>query len=80
MTFFFLGCSSQTCDWQLVHGGLLGVRGNEKHEGEMKHHNIPPIDLVVVNLYPFQATVEKVSGFCVDEPQRSRVADVGSCP
>src|SRR5690606_10975915 len=40
-----------------VHGGLLGVRGNAEHEAAMKAHGIEGIDLVVVNLYPFEATV-----------------------
>ncbi len=38
-----------------VHGGLLGRRGTD--ETVMEEHNIPPIDLVVVNLYPFEQTV-----------------------
>src|SRR5436190_4956984 len=42
-----------------VHGGLLYIRGNEKHEAAAKQHGITPIDLVVVNLYPFEATVAK---------------------
>lgn len=44
-----------------VHGGLLAMRGNEQHEKELTEHNITPIDLVVVNLYPFQATISKES-------------------
>jgi phosphoribosylaminoimidazolecarboxamide formyltransferase/IMP cyclohydrolase len=40
-----------------VHGALLGVRGNADHEAAMAEHGIAPIDLVVVNLYPFQQTV-----------------------
>jgi phosphoribosylaminoimidazolecarboxamide formyltransferase/IMP cyclohydrolase len=40
-----------------VHGGLLGVRDNAEHTAAMKEHDIAPIDLVVVNLYPFEATV-----------------------
>jgi phosphoribosylaminoimidazolecarboxamide formyltransferase/IMP cyclohydrolase len=42
-----------------VHGGLLYIRGNETHEAAVKTHGITPIDLVVVNLYPFEATVAK---------------------
>ena len=41
----------------LVHGGLLAVRENPTHEAAMLAHNIAPIDLLVVNLYPFEATV-----------------------
>ncbi|HEX6072400.1 MAG TPA: bifunctional phosphoribosylaminoimidazolecarboxamide formyltransferase/IMP cyclohydrolase [Sphingomicrobium sp.] len=40
-----------------VHGGLLGVRDNPEHAAAMKEHGIAPIDLVVVNLYPFLDTV-----------------------
>ncbi len=42
-----------------VHGGLLYIRGNATHESAVKQHGITPIDLVVVNLYPFEATVAK---------------------
>jgi phosphoribosylaminoimidazolecarboxamide formyltransferase/IMP cyclohydrolase len=42
-----------------VHGGLLFIRGNEAHAAAVKAHGILPIDLVVVNLYPFAATVAK---------------------
>ncbi len=37
-----------------VHGGLLAIRGNAAHEAAMQAHNIAPIDLLVVNLYPFE--------------------------
>ena len=40
-----------------VHGGLLGVRDNPEHAAAMEEHDIAPIDLVVVNLYPFLNTV-----------------------
>ncbi len=43
----------------LVHGGLLYLRGNAEHERTVAEHGIAPIDLVVVNLYPFEATVAK---------------------
>ena len=42
-----------------VHGGLLFIRGNDAHEAAVEAHDIPPIDLVVVNLYPFEQTVAK---------------------
>jgi len=42
-----------------VHGGLLFIRGNESHEAAVRAHGIQPIDLVVVNLYPFEQTVAK---------------------
>lgn len=51
-----------------VHGGLLGVRDNAEHQKAMKEHGIVPIDLVVINLYPFEATVAKGAGFdeCIE--------------
>jgi phosphoribosylaminoimidazolecarboxamide formyltransferase/IMP cyclohydrolase len=42
-----------------VHGGLLFIRGNKTHEAAVRAHNIQPIDLVVVNLYPFEQAVAK---------------------
>lgn len=42
-----------------VHGGLLALRDNEAHTGAMAEHGIAEIDLLVVNLYPFEATVAK---------------------
>src|SRR3954466_13209862 len=40
-----------------VHGALLGLRDNPDHLAAMEEHDIAPIDLVVVNLYPFLSTV-----------------------
>ena len=40
-----------------IHGGLLAVRGNVEHEAAMSKHAIGPIDLLVCNLYPFEATL-----------------------
>jgi phosphoribosylaminoimidazolecarboxamide formyltransferase/IMP cyclohydrolase len=37
-----------------IHGGILGVRSNPEHVADLEAHGIPPIDLVVVNLYPFE--------------------------
>ena len=51
-----------------VHGGLLGIRDNAGHAASMEEHGIKPIDMVVVNLYPFEATVAK----CGEEPQVRR--------
>ena len=42
-----------------VHGGLLYIRGNAAHEAAARQHEIKPIDLVVVNLYPFEQTVAR---------------------
>jgi phosphoribosylaminoimidazolecarboxamide formyltransferase/IMP cyclohydrolase len=51
-----------------VHGGILARRGDKSHMDAIAKHGIHPIDLVVVNLYPFQATVAKGSSFeeCVE--------------
>ncbi len=51
-----------------VHGGLLAIRGNKEHAAAMQHHRIAPIDLLVVNLYPFEATVAKGASFddCIE--------------
>ncbi len=51
-----------------VHGGLLSVRGNAEHERQTAAHGIAPIDLLVVNLYPFEATVAKGAPFeeCIE--------------
>jgi phosphoribosylaminoimidazolecarboxamide formyltransferase/IMP cyclohydrolase len=51
-----------------VHGGLLAIRDNKEHAEAMKTHGIAPIDLLVVNLYPFEATVDKGAGFedCIE--------------
>ncbi len=42
-----------------IHGGLLYIRGDTEHEKTAKEHGIQPIDLVVVNLYPFEKTAAK---------------------
>ncbi|HET9904277.1 MAG TPA: bifunctional phosphoribosylaminoimidazolecarboxamide formyltransferase/IMP cyclohydrolase [Xanthobacteraceae bacterium] len=42
-----------------VHGGILAVRGNSAHADAMVRHGIHPIDLVVVNLYPFEETLAR---------------------
>ena len=51
-----------------VHGGLLAKRGDARHEAAMREHGIPAIDLIAVNLYPFEATVAKGADFaeCVE--------------
>ena len=40
-----------------IHGGILARRGDESHQRQMQQHSIEPIDLVVVNFYPFEKTV-----------------------
>ncbi|MDQ0340127.1 phosphoribosylaminoimidazolecarboxamide formyltransferase/IMP cyclohydrolase [Caldalkalibacillus uzonensis] len=42
-----------------IHSGLLAVRDNEHHTAQLEEHDIAPIDLVVVNLYPFAQTIAK---------------------
>lgn len=42
-----------------VHGGILAVRDNEKHQQDMKDNGISEIDMVIVNLYPFRETIAK---------------------
>ncbi len=49
-----------------VHGGLLHLRDNADHKAAAEEHGIEPIDLVVVNLYPFEATVAKPDVTLVD--------------
>src|SRR4051812_34785797 len=51
-----------------VHGGLLAIRDDPAHAASMKEHGITPIDLLVVNLYPFEATVAKGAAFddCIE--------------
>ena len=46
-----------------IHGGLLAIRGNPEHEEAMRAHGIAPIDLLVVNLYPFEATIARGAAF-----------------
>jgi len=51
-----------------IHGGLLAVRGNAEHEAAMQTHDIQNIDLLVVNLYPFEETVARGADFdtCIE--------------
>ena len=51
-----------------VHGGLLAIRANAEHAKAMQEHHIKPIDLLVVNLYPFEETVAKGAGYddCIE--------------
>lgn len=51
-----------------VHGGLLAIRGNTEHDKASADHGIAPIDLLVVNLYPFEETVAKGAAYedCVE--------------
>ena len=51
-----------------IHGGLLAVRDNAEHIAAMEEHNIAPIDLLCVNLYPFEETLAAGAGYddCVE--------------
>src|SRR5215510_1749889 len=42
-----------------IHGGLLALRDNPEHVAAMREHGIEPIDMVVVNLYPFEETIKR---------------------
>ncbi|WP_417795647.1 bifunctional phosphoribosylaminoimidazolecarboxamide formyltransferase/IMP cyclohydrolase [Terasakiella pusilla] len=51
-----------------IHGGLLALRENDEHVAAMEKHNIAPIDLLAVNLYPFESTVAAGADFdtCIE--------------
>jgi phosphoribosylaminoimidazolecarboxamide formyltransferase/IMP cyclohydrolase len=51
-----------------VHGGLLGIRDNDEHAAAMKAHGIAPIDLLVIDLYPFEETIARGADFadCIE--------------
>ena len=51
-----------------VHGALLAIRDNAEHKSAMAAHGIAPIDLLVVNLYPFEATIDRGAEFadCIE--------------
>jgi phosphoribosylaminoimidazolecarboxamide formyltransferase/IMP cyclohydrolase len=49
-----------------IHGALLGLRDNDGHVAAMREHGIEPIDMVVVNLYPFEQTIAR-AGVTLEE-------------
>ena len=57
-----------------VHGGILGIRGDADHEAAMREHAIEPIDLVCINLYPFESTAAREG---VTEPEAVEQIDIG---
>ncbi|HKO95400.1 MAG TPA: bifunctional phosphoribosylaminoimidazolecarboxamide formyltransferase/IMP cyclohydrolase [Pyrinomonadaceae bacterium] len=57
-----------------IHGGLLGIRDNLEHQTAMQEHGIQPIDLVVVNLYPFEETIKREG---VTEEEAIEQIDIG---
>lgn len=58
----------------MIHGGLLAKRDNENHVEQLKDHGIHPIDIVVVNLYPFKQTLEQTD---VTEAEIIENIDIG---
>ena len=52
----------------MIHGGLLGDRDLNSHKDAMKDHNIPAIDLLIVNLYPFEKAIASGANYetCVE--------------
>ena len=60
-----------------IHGAILAVRDNPEHVKAMKEHGIKPIDLVVVNLYPFRETVAKEG--VTPEEARTNIDIGGPC-
>jgi len=59
-----------------VHGGLLALRDNPEHVNAMKQHGINPIDMVVVNLYPFAETIRRPE---VTREEAIEQIDIGGC-
>jgi phosphoribosylaminoimidazolecarboxamide formyltransferase / IMP cyclohydrolase len=57
-----------------IHGALLGLRENEQHMTAMRAHEIKPIDMVVVNLYPFEQTIKRAG---VTEGEAIEQIDIG---
>ena len=57
-----------------IHGAILAVRSNPEHMEALADHNITPIDLVVVNLYPFRETISKPG---VTEAEAIENIDIG---
>src|SRR4051795_5824237 len=63
-----------------VHGGLLAIRDNDDHAAAMGAHGIRPIDLLVVNLYPFEATIAKGAAYddCIENIDIGGPAMIGA--
>ncbi len=55
-----------------IHGGILGIRGEASHREQMERHGIGPIDMVVVNLYPFEQVIAAAEDDA--SPRRSRTS------
>src|SRR6201993_988019 len=65
-----------------VHGGLLAIRDNREHVAAMDAHGIGAIDLLVVNLYPFEATVQGGADFarCIENIDIGGAAVIRGAP
>lgn len=57
-----------------IHGALLGLRDNDEHQNAMSAHGIEPIDLVLVNLYPFEQTIKRAG---VTQEEAVEQIDIG---
>ena len=57
-----------------IFGGILAIRSEEKHAGQVKHHHIPYIDMVIVDLYPFVETLHKANA---SEAEITEQIDIG---
>jgi phosphoribosylaminoimidazolecarboxamide formyltransferase/IMP cyclohydrolase len=57
-----------------IHGALLGVRDNPEHQAAMAKHAIEPIDMVVINLYPFEETIARAG---VTDAEAFEQIDIG---
>src|SRR5256885_13932345 len=57
-----------------IHGALLALRDNDDHLAAMKQHEIEPIDMVVINLYPFEKTMRRTD---VTESEVIEQIDIG---
>ena len=61
----------------VIHGGLLGRRGVD--ESVIEEHGIEPIDLLVVNLYPFEETISSASATLEDAIENIDISNIGVC-
>src|SRR6185436_3543383 len=57
-----------------IHGALLGLRDKDQHVAAMREHGIEPIDLVAINLYPFEQTMNRAD---VSEAEVIEQIDIG---
>ncbi len=60
-----------------IHGGILALRGDKTHETQMKENGIEPIDMVIVNLYPFEEVIKNEN---VELSEAIENIDIGAPP